>query len=200
MKAFNLINHNQFLNVLRLAITVLLASSSNLLADCGEGSSSGPKKEVFPILASFGEWNVSKDPSDGACWASSKPLNTSTFQPHQAGELCRDQPRISVLFVDNNKVGQFAFDAGTNLSAQHAASLQTSINTLPLKLIQQHWAWVFSTEDDQRVISSLTKSSFAKVTFQTTNGIKATDMFSLRGFNEALTQAKVACGLVNLTS
>tara|TARA_E500000081_G_C5973075_1_gene279018 strand:+ start:140 stop:652 length:513 start_codon:yes stop_codon:yes gene_type:complete len=170
------------------------------LADCGEGSSSGPKKEVFPILASFGEWNVSKDPSDGACWASSKPLNTSTFQPHQAGELCRDQPRISVLFVDNNKVGQFAFDAGTNLSAQHAASLQTSINTLPLKLIQQHWAWVFSTEDDQRVISSLTKSSFAKVTFQTTNGIKATDMFSLRGFNEALTQAKVACGLLNLTS
>jgi hypothetical protein len=105
MKAFNLINHNQFLNVLRLAITVLIASSSNLYADCGEGSSSGPKKEVFPILASFGEWNVSKDPSDGACWASSKPLNTSTFQPHHAGELCRDQPRISVLFVDNNKVG-----------------------------------------------------------------------------------------------
>jgi hypothetical protein len=81
MQIFNLINHNQFLNVLRLAITVLLASSSNLLADCGEGSSSGPKKEVFPILASFGEWNVSKDPSDGACWASSKPLNTSTLQP-----------------------------------------------------------------------------------------------------------------------
>ena len=75
MQVFNLINHNQFLNVLRLAITVLLASSSNLWADCGEGSSSGPKKEVFPILASFGEWNVSKDPSDGACWASSKPLN-----------------------------------------------------------------------------------------------------------------------------
>ena len=149
MKAFNLINHNQFLNVLRLAITMLLASSSILFADCSQGSSSGPKKEVFPILASFGEWNVSKDPSDGACWASSKPLNTSTFQPHQAGDLCRDQPRISVLFVDNNKVGQFAFDAGTNLSAQHAASLQTSINTLPLKLIQQHWAWVFSTEDDQ---------------------------------------------------
>ena len=160
----------------------------------------GPKKEVFPILASFGEWNVCKDPSDGACWASSKPLNTSTLQPHKAGELCRDQPRISVLFVDNNKVGQFAFDAGTNLSAQHAASLQTSINTLPLKLIQQHWAWVFSTEDDQRVISSLAKSSFAEVTFQTTNGIKATDMFSLRGFKEALTQAKVACGLLDILS
>ena len=104
------------------------------------------------------------------------------------------------IFVDNNKVGQFAFDAGTNLSAQHAASLQTSINTLPLKLILQHWAWGFSTEDDQRVISSLAKSSFAEVTFQTTNGIKATDMFSLRGFNEALTQAKVTCGLLNLTS
>ena len=99
-----------------------------------------------------------------------------------------------------NKVGQFAFDAGTNLSAQHAASLQTSINTLPLKLIQQHWAWVFSTEDDQRVISSLTKSSFAEVTFQTSNGIKATDMFSLRGFNEALTQAQVECGLLELLS
>jgi len=97
-------------------------------------------------------------------------------------------------------VGQFAFDAGTNLSAQHAASLQTSINTLPLKLIQQHWAWVFSTEDDQRVISSLAKSSFAEVTFQTANGIKATDMFSLRGFNEALTQAKVECGLLDLFS
>ena len=97
-------------------------------------------------------------------------------------------------------MGQFAFDAGTNLSAQHAASLQTSINTLPLKLIQQHWAWVFSTEDDQRVISSLAKSSFAEVTFQTANGIKATDMFSLRGFNEALTQAQVECGLLELLS
>ena len=85
MLVFHLINHNQFLNVLGLAITALLASSSNLFADCGEGSSSGPKKEVFPILASFGEWNVSKDPSDGACWASSKQLNTSTLPPHRAG-------------------------------------------------------------------------------------------------------------------
>jgi hypothetical protein len=50
------------------------------------------------------------------------------------------------------------------------------------------------------VISSLAKSSFAEVTFQTTNGIKATDMFSLRGFNEALTQAQVECGLLELLS
>ena len=107
-------------------MTVLITSSSNLFADCGEGSSSGPKKEVFPILASFGEWNVSKEPSDAACWASSKPLDTSTLQPPQAGEQCRDQSRISVLFVDNNKVGQFAFDAGTKLSAQHAPDLSVA--------------------------------------------------------------------------
>jgi hypothetical protein len=46
----------------------------------------------------------------------------------------------------------------------------------------------------------MAKSSFAEVTFQTTNGIKATDIFSLRGFNEAITQAQAECGLLDLFS
>ena len=85
------------------------------------------------------------------------------------------------------------------LPSKPVAALETEIGKFRLTLVSDDYAWAFS-EFDQDIIRNLALSKMVKVTFETVDGVTATDNFSTKGFALALDEAKARCGVVDFVS
>ena len=147
-------------------------------------------------VGAHGDWFVFEYGKPKECWGTSPPLITKATKDGKKIDVRRGDIGLYVRFVEGgNTKGDVSFVSGYSIDSE--APIEIEIDKTSFSLVKykefEEWVWVKEEEYDQ-VLNELKKGKMAVVTATSARtGTKTVDIFSLKGFTDAMLDAEVRC-------
>jgi hypothetical protein len=153
------------------------------------------QEESTNLLGSETDWSYFGEPVDAPveCWAVSAPRESSATRDGQPVEARRGEV---LLFVTYRKggggVGEISYTSGYPFAEGSTVAVAISGESFTL-FTEGEWAWPASPEEDARLLAAMRAGADASIVGRSGRGTETTDLFSLRGFTAAMTNAESRC-------
>ena len=143
------------------------------------------------LLGQYGDWGAYSASPGGkkVCFAIAKPSSSETSPPGKS----RNPPYMFISSRPAEKVSnEVSIIIGYSFKANADATLEIGSNAFAL-YTQQDGAWIKNAADETQLIEAMRAGQTAVVKGTSTKGTRSTDVFSLKGFSEALDRSDQDC-------
>ena len=144
-------------------------------------------------VAAKTDWSVFVEDNPTECWGVSTPKETVNSKDGRVVAVNRGQILLMVFYRPSaGAKGQVAFTGGYPFAAGSTVNLNISGNEFEM-FTEGEWAWPATTEDDNKIITSMKRGAEAILTGRSGRGTITKDTFSLLGFTAAVEDAEKRC-------
>jgi len=143
------------------------------------------------LLGQYGEWGAYTASPGGkkVCFAIAKPSSSETNPPGKS----RNPPYMFISSRPADKVSnEVSIIIGYSFKPNADATLEIGSNAFAL-YTQQDGAWIKNAADETQLIDAMRAGQTAVVKGMSAKGTRSTDVFSLKGFSQALDRSDQDC-------
>ncbi len=144
------------------------------------------------FVAKFKDWEVHRGRVGAAtvCYAATLPKKRSGKYTR------RGETNLIVSLWPSHKVsGQVEIRAGYTYKPESTVMLEFNNGAKFRLKTKGDTAWSVDASDDKKIVNNLSNRVWLRVYGLSSRGTRTTDTYSLSGFRNAFTRARVACGM-----
>jgi invasion associated locus B (IalB) protein len=150
-------------------------------------------QEEAPRVDAKRDWGVFTGGSPKECWIVSAPTESSAKRGGETVTVRRGDIMLMVSIRPAESVdNEVSFAAGYPVRENSTVNLRIGSQSFEL-FVDGETAWPASSDEDEKVITSMRRGSSATVTGLSKRGTTTIDKFSLLGFTAALESAHEMC-------
>ena len=169
--------HQKFINALYIFFIIILISFAARSAE-------DPKS-----IGKFKDWETFTvtENNNKICFAQSIPILRAPKK------FERNPSRLFISFRPNNNTkDEVSATSGYAFQKEKVVKAKSGKKTFDF-FVQENFAWILDTEEEQRFIKAMKKASRVMIIGRTDKGKQTIDHYSLMGFSKAYNTAKKNC-------
>jgi hypothetical protein len=171
----------------------MIARSVALAAGMAMATGAWAQEESTNQVAAMTDWSVFTEESPKECWGVSAPRESTAARDGQPVQARRGDILLFVTFRPGaGAAGEVSFTSGYPFADGSTVTVNIGGTAYTL-FTEGEWAWPASPEEDARLLAAMKAGADATIVGRSGRGTETTDIFSLRGFTAAMTEAEGRC-------